>query len=100
MNRKTARKARRNNETTKPGDSVNDVELDKRPCDTIKSVPAVNMELNHTTVLYLSHKEFNKNGIEILKEMIFEDDGQNHSLHRLLFSGKDEAKQLLDIECK
>lgn len=100
MNRKTARKARRNNETTKVCDSVKDVELDTLTGDTVQSSPAVNMELNHTTVLYLSNKEFNKNGIEILKEMILEDDGENQSLHRLLFSGKDEAKQLLDIECK
>lgn len=100
VNRKTARQIRRSG-MSKASDSLKDVELDKKPNDITKSEPIVNMELNHTTVLYLSHKEFNKKGIEILKDMIFEaDDQPNHSLHRLLFSGKDETKQLLDIECK
>lgn len=100
VNRKTARQIRRSG-MSKASDCLKDVELDEKTNDITKHEPIVNMELNHTTVLYLSHKEFNKKGIEILKDMIFEEDDQpNHSLHRLLFSGKDETKQLLDIECK
>ncbi len=105
VNRKTARKIRRN-EISKLADGLKDIELEPTTTDTIKQPAVVNMELNHTTVLYLSSKEFNKNGIEILSEMIFEqdtdaDDNQsNRSLHRLLFAGKDEVKQLLDIERK
>lgn len=98
VNRKTARKVRRG-ELSKLSDGLRDVALNEKTNESIK--PIVNMELNHTTVLYLSHKEFNKKGIEILQDLILEEDDQpNQSLHRLLFSGKDEAKQLLDIERK
>lgn len=39
--------------------------------------------------------------MQILNEMVIQkDDLSNRSLHSLLFSGKDEVKQLLDIECK
>lgn len=100
MNRKTARKVRRN-EMAKVTDGLKNVDLDSQPIETAKREPIVNLELNRTTVLYLSNKEFNKNGIEILNELLLEaDDPTYGSLHRLLFSGKEEAKQLLEIECK
>lgn len=98
MNRKTARKVRRS-EIEKLTDDLKNVELVAQPIDVVK--PIVNLELNRSTVLYLSNKEFNKNGIEILNELLLEPDNSSiGSLHRLLFAGKEEAKQLLEIECK
>ncbi|XP_037035514.1 protein rigor mortis [Bradysia coprophila] len=98
LNRKVARKVRRS-EVAKLADGLQNVELDSPPIDTVKREPIINLELNRTTVLYLSNKEFNKSGIEILNELLLEPDDPTYgSLHRLLFSGKEEARQLLEIE--
>ncbi|KAJ6642190.1 Protein rigor mortis, partial [Pseudolycoriella hygida] len=97
-NRKTARKDLCG-ELSKLSESLNKIVLNGKTSDAEQLEPIKNMELTRTTVLYLSHKEFYKNGMEILKELMFErDDQPNYALHRLLFAGKDEAKKLLSIE--
>lgn len=78
----------------KLSETLQDVKLVERS----SNAPVVSMEVS---VLYLSTKDFNKNCAEILSEMVFEqDDLPNSSLHRLLFSGKEKLKELLNIECK
>lgn len=90
----------RRNEIAKLSDDLKNVELDSQPIGTVKRDPVVNLELNRSTVLFLSNKEFNKNGLEILNELLLEPDDPSYALHRLLCADKEQAKKLLEIECK
>lgn len=68
----------------------------------------INFQLNHTTILYLTSKELNKEPLSHLERLIkhasngcaADDDGVHEFLHGKLFGDRESVAQLLNDERK